>query len=302
MDAPGKWSKPVVIESGGLVGDPVGASLGNAFALAYPTPAGIVLRRVGWGTTPTMSAPVVVDTDPKLVPTIGSYEGSVFLFLWNPASNEVRYAKVDRGARVSPELVLPFKSTNPVGLCEDTHAREAILATAENQDKDRPNRWQVRRLKMVDGKFVPLSMEWVEGEKGGARGPLRLTPLFDASADAGPAGRIYLFGHGGMSKENPWACGYVAMQIADKSVHGGWLVKRYYDEWSQTRSATAAAWFGKDILYAYRWVDGGQGDTDNNFHLGYHGLGIDDLPMGDHDDLSFIRNFGLANSILYVAR
>lgn len=302
MDGPGKWAKPVVIESGGLIGDPVGISMGRTFVLAYQTAAGVVLRSVEWERLPKMSPPILVDPDPKLVPTIGRYEGSTILFLWNPDTNEVKYARVDDRPGIGAEQTLPFKSTNPVGLCEDTHTGEAILATAENQDKDRPNRWQIRRMTMAAGKLMPKSMEWVEGEKGGARGPLRLTPLFDASADAGPNGRVYLFGHGGMSKENPWACGYVAMQVADKSVHGGWLVKRYYDEWSQTRSATAAVWFNKDILYAYRWVDGGQGDSDNIFHLGYHGLGIDDLPMGDFDDLSYIRNFGITNSILYMVQ
>ena len=93
----------------------------------------------------------------------------------------------------------------------------------------------------------------------------------------------------------------MAEQIADKSYHGGWIVKRYYDEWSTTRSAPAAAWYGKDVLFAYRWTDGGQGPTDNNLHLGYKGLGIEDGPMGDFDDLSYIRNFGLANSILNLS-
>jgi hypothetical protein len=103
------------------------------------------------------------------------------------------------------------------------------------------------------------------------------------------------------SAQSPWACTYVAEQIADKSVKGGWLVKRYYDEWTQTRSAPAAAWFKGDIIWAYRWVDGGQGSTDNNLHVAYKAMGIDDAPMGDHDDISYFRDFGIRNSIIYLA-
>jgi len=91
---------------------------------------------------------------------------------------------------------------------------------------------------------------------------------------------------------------YVAEQIADKTVRGGWLVKRYYDEWTQSRSAPAAAWFKGDVIWSYRWVDGGQGATDNNLHVGYRALGIEDAPMGDHDDITYFRTFGIRNSIL----
>ena len=82
-------------------------------------------------------------------------------------------------------------------------------------------------------------MDWIDGEKGGSRGTGRLTVLFDPSKDASPKGRIYLFGKGLTSKESPWSCTYVAHQVADKTVNGGWMVKRFYDEWTQTRSAPA---------------------------------------------------------------
>ena len=101
--------------------------------------------------------------------------------------------------------------------------------------------------------------------------------------------------------KTPWACTYVAMSIADKTVQEGWLVKRYYDEWTQSRSAPAAAWFGGDIIWAYRWV-GGDGPTDDNLHVGYKGLGIQSEPFGDFDDLGFVRGFGVQHSLLSLGR
>jgi hypothetical protein len=49
-------------------------------------------------------------------------------------------------------------------------------------------------------------------------------------------------------------------------------------------------------------VDGAQGPTDDNLHVGYAGLGIQTEPMGDHDDLTFLRTFGVRHSILALAR
>jgi hypothetical protein len=79
-------------------------------------------------------------------------------------------------------------------------------------------------------------------------------------------------------------------------------VKRYYDEWSQSRSACSAIWFKNDIMYSVRWVDGGYGASDNTLQIAYNGNGITDLPFGDHDDLTFIRGFGLTNSLIWLSR
>lgn len=61
-------------------------------------------------------------------------------------------------------------------------------------------------------------------------------------------------------------------------------------------------WFKGDFLYAYRWVDGAAGPTDNNLHIGYKGMGIQDDAMSDFDDVSFIRNFGIRNSLRILSR
>jgi hypothetical protein len=204
---------------------------------------------------------------------------------------------------------VPVNSKHPVSMAVDTQKNEVLIGTTEDQDDKRPSRWAIRRYRVVNNHLMPVAAkadgpdgnrEWIEGPDGGARGSSRCIVLYDETGKTGMKGRILYFGLGTTSAKVPWSCAYVAQSIADKTVHGGWMVKRYYDEWTQSRSAPAAAWFGGDIIYAYRWVDGSQNDRDNILHVAYNGTGIEDTPMGDFDDIGYIRDFGMRHSILYL--
>ncbi len=297
---PFEWEKPWVLDEAGVVGDPVGFSTGGRAFVVYTSLRGVVMREVDFQTDGKVSLrePSFLTPNTTVVPTVGEAFGKPVLMLWNPAKGVIDYQVVAGNGKLGTWHTLDAASVNPPGLCTDTLKKEIVVALAQNQDAVRPNRWQVRRYKLKGGKLEPNGLEWVEGEAGQARGSGRLTVLFDKSRDAGPAGRLYIYGRGLTGKDNPWACTYVAHQLTDKTVQGGWLVKRYYDEWTQSRSAPAAAWFGGDVVWAYRWVDGGQGATDNNLHVGYGGLGLQKEPFGDHDDVGFLRRFGIRNSIL----
>jgi hypothetical protein len=300
LEGPKKWGEPIVVEAGGLVGDPVGISHeGDEMLLVYATKRGVQLRRARLAPGLTLLEPILLDADPRKVPTVGQAHGRVYVFLWNPATREVTYRTFARGT-LSPEMRLYARSTIPPGMTLDTVTGEIVLGMAQDQDDKRPSRWQVRRYSAVGDRLGERSWEWIEGVDGGARGLGRCTLLFAVNRDTGPAGRLYFFGKGMHGAENPWACTFVAESIADKTVRGGWLVKRYYDEWTQSRSAPAACWYGGDILWSYRWVDASQGDRDNVFHIGYRASGIEDVDMGDHDDISFFRDFGIRYSIWWM--
>lgn len=300
-----KWEPETVIESGGLAGDPVATSYDGKILVAYPTQDGVVSRWV-WETRDgyQMSSPTVLDGDPSLTPTIGVYQSRAYVFLTNPVDGKVSYRIFERGTLLPEAKTLEFPSTNPVGLCTDTKTGEAIMALAQDQPEGRTHRWQYRRLTArTDGTLVQASGPfWVEGEKGGSRGTGRMIVLFDASKDAGPKGRVTIIAKGLTDEKTPWSCCYMAHEIADPNFHGGWLVKRYYDEWTQSRSAPAACWFDGDMLYAYRWVDGGQGEGDNILHVAYRGTGLQRATLTDFDDISYVRGFGLANSIPVLGR
>ena len=303
LKKPFEWDQPWNIESGGLTGDPVAVSFSGKAMTFYQTSQGVMLRRVDVGRSGlAMSEPEVVSSDKSLVPTVGVYQNRLYLFLWNPVTNVVSYKVMDSTGKFVLSFTLDQRSTDPVGLCVDTITGEAVIGLTQDQGGAKTHRLQVRRYTTIAGSLIPGAMEWVEGPSGASRGSGRITVLFDSGRDAGPAGRIYLFCKGLTSKDSPWSCSYVAHQIADRSIHGGWLVKRFYDEWTQTRSAPAAAWFDGDIIWAYRWVAGDQSASDNTFHVGYKALGIQAEPMGDHDDLTFLRTWGIRNSLLSLSK
>jgi hypothetical protein len=293
---PTKWEAPVAIEKSGVIGDPVGISYRGSIWLFYQTPSGVKLTRVDAAGTILDSK--IVDTDPTRTPSVGIFRDKLWLFLWNPKTGSVAYKSCARDENFTEQEYLGAHSAGPVGLAFDKISAQLIIGMSQDQP-GKPGRWLIRRYALEHNLLAEHSMEWVEGENGGARGYGRCVILFDDSKDAGPGGRIYYFARGGDAKTVA-TCNYVAMQLADKTHNSGWQVKRYYDEWSNSRSACAAAWFDKDIIYAYRWVDG-RPEADGTLHVGYRGSGVDLEPMGDFDDIGFIEKIGIWRSILSFA-
>lgn len=287
LKKPYEWESVQVVVPKDVTGDPVAASFGGEIWMAYPTMTGTVLK-------PGKGHPIPLNADAMAVPTMTATKDELVLLVWSPAAGDVEVRRYAPDGELRYQGKLETKSVNPPGICPDPKGGY-IVAVGLNQDAARPNRWQIRRYGLEFG--APTSIEWVEGEAGQTRGTGRLTVLFDEKEN-----RIFVYGRGMTTPQNPWACTYVANQIADKSIKGGWLVRRYYDEWTQSRSAPAAAWFGDDVIWAYRWVDGAQGPTDDNLHVGYAGLGIQSEPMGDHDDLTYLRTFGVRHSILNLSK
>lgn len=295
LKAPFKWEEPWTVAED-LVGDPVATSVGDRIVVAAPSKGGTTIALLEPKKRQVVDMRPIADSV-GLVPTLGESRGTPMLMLWDPRDGRIRVASLS-GGKVGPLRTLPVTSVNPPGMCTDARTGETIVALAQNQDEARPHRWQIRRY---DKAWKETGMDWVEGPEGQARGTGRLTVLFDGGRDAGPQGRVFIYGKGMTDDKTPWACTYVATTLADKTVRGGWLVKRYYDEWTQSRSAPAAAWFGKDVIWAYRWV-GGDGPSDDNLQVGYRALGIQSEPFGDHDDVTFIRTFGLQHSLLSLGK
>jgi hypothetical protein len=315
---PFTWGEPIKIVNEGVTGDPVAISYRGEIVVAYPSVKGTAVTWLKLAADRVAHSETILIDDGKAAPSLGVYKGRLYLLEWDPTGGAIRYRSLIAGHAFSKPGVLvnagaspaALTSTVPVSMAVDPIHDEVILGVAENQDAQRPDRWALRRFKIGSaGEFVATggvgakpegNREWIEGEKGGARGGSRCIVLFDDKGVTGMKGRILYFGRGGVSDKAPWACEYVAQSVADKTVGSGWMVKRYYDEWTCSRSAPAAAWFNGDILYAYRWVDGSQGERDNVLHVSYNGTGIESVPMGDFDDIGYIRDFGMRSSILYL--
>jgi hypothetical protein len=285
-------------------GDPVAAEFGSGLVLVYPSLGGSVVRTLDLGgRTPRLGPTIRLDERRDSVPSALSLPGGrVLVALWDPDTGLVRYRILLPGGMATAELPLLQRSRIPVGLAYDARRGEVIVGMAQDQDERRPSRWQVRRYADANGRLNERSWEWIEGEEGQARGTGRCTLLFDPSAEWGTEGRLYFFGRGMTTDAAPWACTFVAHTIGDRTSRGGWLVKRFYDEWTQSRSAPAATFFGGDILWSYRWVDAAKGPTDNTLQVGYRASGIEEEPMGDHDDVTFMARFGIRHGILWMHR
>ncbi|MCS6861597.1 MAG: FG-GAP-like repeat-containing protein [Abditibacteriales bacterium] len=314
-----KWSDATDITTG-VIGDPVAASDGKEIHLFYPVSDGIVYRH---GVPPQWSEATLIPDTQGQSPSAVFYRGKVILFCHTDAKSEVTYrvihregespAESDGRARFLPShqfrrsVALPARSlgvisTVPPGATVDPLKDELLVGTAQDQDAQRPSRYQVRRFiwESDEKGLVQRSMEWVGGESGGERGSRRPVLIFETSPDVGPEGRLHYIVAGMISDQDPKACYYDCMTIADKTYNNGWLTKRYYDEWTQSASAPAACWFANDIVLASRWFGDAPAAKNNGLYVAHFGLGIQSEPMGDFDDVGFIGRYGLERSILWL--
>jgi len=297
LNKPFSWENAIPLAHA-VTGDPSAMSDGKQIVVLYPTALGVHSKRIRFD----KGAPVVSDS--VLVSAASSsptvfHDGKQLRLLQRAESGTRILTGSWNGEHWSPIVELPIPTLIPPGAAYDSIRNQILLGVAQDQDDKRRFRWKLLRLNATT--LAVESEEWVGGEQGSAAGMGRCTLLFDKEQRwNGPSGRVYWFAQGTWSKEAPWSCTFVAHTVADRSVSGGWQVKRMYDEWTQSRSAPAATWFDGDILWGYRWVDGAKGTTDNNLHIGYRATGIETEPMGDHNDIAFLRDFGIRASILYL--
>ncbi len=290
------------IVGAGVIGDPVAVSLGGNIHVYYPTTSGIEARVV------TVSGHDVDVSGAALLPGTAGFEAAaavykdrIYVFLWNPVTGDLQYRATSNSAMFDPAVALPIRSTIPVGAAANTKTGELILGLAQNQDAGRKSRWQIRRYAAFAGKLTESGpMDWVEGPGGQSAGRDRCTILIEDGSDAGPTGRIHFFARGFVAKDKESTMVYDAHQVGDKSFNGGWLVKPLYDVWTETRSAPSAVWLDNDIAYAFRWT--GNRDHTNDLNVSFNGLGIQDERMGDFNDLEYIRQRGLKESLQKVRR
>lgn len=299
------WSDERNVEAKDVTGE-ASAATGSADTwVSYPTLPRVRIRRVSLDPAglPVVGEALDVPNTANAQPTLARVGHRLVLLLWRGPEAPIGVRVLvegPNGLSVGEEVSLPITSTVPPGAVAgamDGAMPSLWVALAQNQDAGRPSRWQVRRMVLGnDGALAERDREWVGGESGQERGTGRLLVLWESNR-AFPQGQLYVFGRG--DPGGPWACHYVATRIADKAVNGGWLTRRYYDEWTQSRSAPAACFFRGDVAFASRWYGNVHGTENDNVFVGFYGTGIDREPMGDFDDIGLIRDAGLTHSITY---
>ncbi|MCW3095254.1 MAG: hypothetical protein JWL77_872 [Chthonomonadaceae bacterium] len=299
-----RWSGETVIDPSGVTGEATSTSFQNAAWVAYPTVTGVQIRRLTLSAlgVPQIGPAALVPDSLGAQPTLTPIGGRMALLLWRDRTRPigVRWLDVKNDqAVVAAETALDFASNVPVGAAEslDAAGKPALwIGLTQDQDARRPSRWQIRVLTLEsDGTLHPERRFWTDGDAGQNRGFGRVTLLMEAEKAFGPEGRWYFLQRGGPTDD--LGQDYIGMRIADKTMTGGCLTRRYYDEWTNSRSAPAACWYHGDIALSLRWFGDSPAYRDNNLFVAFAGRGIESENMGDFNDLFEIRNYGLSGSI-----
>lgn len=299
-----RWSDEVDIEPAGVTGDPSAASAGGTTFLAYPKKDGVHAATVSIDTEGKVSA------DPSLpvpgtdgaTPILAGFQGKLALLLWRGADKPVavRFGGTPTELAASQETELPLVSLVPVGAAEGApeNGRPVLwIGMTENQDEKRPSRWQVRKLvRGEDGTFTEAWRDWIGGEGAQHRGEQRATLLWEPST-VFPDGQVHFLQCGMLGADSHASCHYIGTRVENQDILGGWLVRRYCDEWSQSASGPAACFFRGDFAYAMRWYAAPGSESADRLIVTFHGRGIEAAPMGDSDDVAVIRDVGLTHSI-----
>jgi hypothetical protein len=272
--------------------DPMAVSDGRTFYVFYPTKEGVRYRM---GSPDRLGEPLPIPESAGCSVGAANVRGTILLLLHRSADENTRFCTV-RGNRVGPMRDLGIKSTIAPGAAFDARRNELLLGTAAEINKQ-PYRWQLRRLKGdPDTGFTEVSCVFLGGEKSGWAGNKRPNLIHHPSREFGPDGRVYWIAAGVSSPPNTPTGLYVAQTIGHKDHNEGWMLWRYYDEWTNTRSGIAAAWYRGDIVLATTWASD-QAATDGGVFCAYNGTAIGNQDMADFDDVTLMADYGIARSI-----
>jgi hypothetical protein len=286
------WSPPVPLAPK-VTGDPYAASDGKTFYVFYPTAEGVMVRS---GRPDRLGEPKLIPDSRGAAASAVNWKGTLYVFLHRGPDENLTCRSV-RGDRLGPVADLGIKSAVPPGPAVDPLHDQLLLGTAGPFEKQ-PYRWQLCRLAWdrQAKHFKEVSRSFVGGEKSGWAGNRRPTLIFNKEKAFGPNGRLYWIAAGVAQPLTTPTAFFIAQTIGYPDVNGGWLLWRYYDEWTNTRSGVAAAWFDHDIVLATTWASGTAGG-DGGVFCAYNGTTVSNTDMGDFDDVSHMANYGMARSI-----
>ncbi len=276
-------------------GDPSMVDYRDRLWTAAATDTGIAIRALepsGDGAKVDASRSVTVSRPPRIVaayPTLAVLDDQLYLFI-EQGNGAVLYATYS-GRRTTWSAFAPtgLHSRTPVGVAWHPLTREVVIVTTVDTPK-RKDRLVSNARAVTDGALASTGRtDWVGGPNGPTSSSGRPTVLVNTSRDAGPGGRIYAYYRSSAAGAGQ---AYVSMQVADKTFHGGWLERSIYDIWTNTKDPPGAAFSPNgDITYCYRDAKSGM------LKVSFAGSGIEPGKMGDFDELTFIRDHGLEESL-----
>jgi hypothetical protein len=141
---------------------------------------------------------------------------------------------------------------------------------------------------------------WVEGLGGDAKATLSPPAiLFDDRMGAGSTGQYLIYSQWERSGSEA-----VMTELIRGTPHPAgyfWTAQMMQNQWTTTRSAPSATIFGDDIAWGWR-VNETFPIVPNILQVFLKGSGITDNGITDFDDVTWISQHGLQNSLRSVAR
>ncbi|MBX3114077.1 MAG: hypothetical protein KF836_05875 [Fimbriimonadaceae bacterium] len=278
-----------------VVGDASAIYRDGKLLLAYPDEVGVVLTELKREDDKFVSGKMRRYIAQQGEVTVVDTPNGVEVLHWNRESKSITFTEWEpKRTRVIPSL----SSEQPVAAVWNDKLGALAVVEVINQEK-KPGRMRISHLKYGASGWKVNDQVWVEGEKGNAATSSRPVILFDGSRDRGPNGGYNIYCKGRTDKPDAQAVGYVCRQIEDPTLGDGWRVRMMGNEWAFSMNSPTAVLHGGDIAYAYRLAFG---DGKQKIFLSQKASGIDDRWLTDFDEVAYVFQHGLQDSLRRVQR
>lgn len=298
LETEGAFTPPVDLPQVEWTGDPAAVSDGARLTVLAPTAAGVAALQAEDPATLAAAPLVLIPDSAGAQVSAFAFDGRAHALLWDAPDLPLRWS-VDQGGGVwsAPRAWTELTSLMPPGAVQDPATGELVIGFATAQPDGSGRAWRVARFTAAGEEGWTRGLERVVGGGAGWVGNSRPVLLIEHAPEHSAPGRLHFVARGWCDPPDAPGCWYEAITIGDATQADGWRLRRFYDEWTTTRSPVGAAFHGGELVLAYRWYGNVHGDDDENLQVAFHGFGVRDEELRDFDDVSEISRFGLARSI-----
>lgn len=300
LETEGQFSEPIALTQVAATGDLWATSDGERLTLFVPTAEGVAVLAAAAAADLAAAAPVLIPDTAGAHVSGFVHGGRTRALLWSALDQPVRISEPGAdGAWRTPQPFAELKSSMAPSGVADPASGELVVGygTETVSDAGTARNWRVARYLPADGGWTQQSERIVGGAAAGWYGNSRPVLLIESEPTDPAPGRLHFIARGFVDPADANCCWFEAITIGDASQADGWRLRRWYDEWTTTKSPVGAAFYQGDLALSYRWFGNVHGDDDESLQVAFHGFSVHDQILRDFDDVSEISNFGLARSI-----
>lgn len=286
----GKASPQQVLVKQGVTGDVSAVSSKGQFYAAYPTNYGFSyssykvqneqLLRTGEGSYSIK----------RLEPVLIEGPNGVLAVAWDPETKQVRIGSLTNFEKDSSLLPGVTSQHAPGAVWNPKRKQLAIVPVVRQANLD--GCMKIIHFTPEGTSWKEADSVWVGDDKGlSARTSNRPILILDSSKDGGPKGMYTVYVKGDYPDPHQPGINFSCRQVAEGT---GWRIKMMGNEWAASRCVCGVTHYKGDVAYAYRWHGG---DQDHKIFVTERASGIEDEYLTDFDEVTFIFEHGLKNSL-----